>query len=326
MEETMVMNEQQPVDNKKVNKNKTWKPVVIGGVSGIALGGVATAAVAATTNNSTPETTNGETSLTGVHGSAHVDGNVPVAQVSDDMSFSEAFHAAHAQVGPGGVFVWHGQVYTTYTEDEWNNMTPAEHAEFGNHVHVQYDEPSHTSTQSTAQATPTVEVVSEPTTSTDSQSEHVAHVDDNNNNTTEQQEVQVEVQEPPVTVAQQPANNGGTQEGGEEIIGGTTPVEPEVEVMAYETISNDDGSQMDLAVVSVGGQEMGIYDVNQDGTADLMAVDANNNQHIEDNEIQDISSEGISMQALHDDYIAQNDPSMQGPDYINDGNVDNYMA
>lgn len=330
MEETMVMNEQQPVENKKVNKNNTWKSVVIGGVSGIAFGGVATAAVAATTNHTSEDAENGETTLTGVSGSAHVDGSVPVAQVSDDMSFSEAFHAAHEQVGPGGVFVWHGQVYGTYTADEWNSMTPAEQAEFGSHVHVQYAESSHTSSQSTNHEAPVAEVVAEqPATTTEHQSGQVAHVNEannTNNGTPEQQEIQVEVQEPPVTVAQQPTNTGNVPEGGEEVIGGVSPVEPEVEVLAYETISNEDGSQMDLAVVSVGGQEMGIYDVNQDGTADLMAIDANNNQQIEDNEITDISSEGLSMQPLHDEYIAQNDPSMQGPDYINDGDVDNYMA
>ena len=290
MEETMVMNEQQPVENKKVDKNNNWKPVVIGGVSGIVLGGVATAAVAATASRMSENEANGETTLTGVNGSAQVDDSIPVAQVSDDMSFSDAFHAAYEQVGPGGVFVWHGQVYSTFTEDEWNSMTPAEQAEFGSHVHVQYAESSHTSSQSTNHEAPVAEVVAEqPATITEHQNEQVAHVDDTNNGTPEQQEVQVEV-------------------------------------LAYETVPGADGSQMDLAVVSVNGQEMGIYDVNVDGTADLLAVDENNNQQIDDNEIHDISSQNVSMQALHDDYIAQNDPSMQGPDYINDGDVDNYMA
>ena len=304
MEETMVMNGQQPVENKKVNKNNTWKPVVIGGVSGIAFGGVATAAVAAITKHTSEDAENGETTLTGVNGSAQVDDSIPVAQVSDDMSFSDAFNAAHDQVGPGGVFVWHGQVYSTFTEDEWNSMTPAEQAEFGNHVHVQYDEPSPASAQPAAQPAPAVEVVSEPSANTGTHTEQVAHV---------------EPQEPQVTVVQQSGQTNVT--GGE-----APPVEQEVEVLLYETVSNEDGSQMDLAVVSVNGQEMGIYDVNVDGTADLLAVDENNNQQIDENEIHDISSQNVSMQALHDDYIAQNAPSMQGPDYINDGDVDNYMA
>lgn len=46
--------------------------------------------------------------------------------VSDDMSFSEAFAAARAEVGPGGVFEWHGGVYGTYYADEWNAMTAEE--------------------------------------------------------------------------------------------------------------------------------------------------------------------------------------------------------
>ena len=302
MEETMAMNEQQPVENKKVSKNETWKPVVIGGVSGIALGGVATAAVAATADDTTAEAVVDGTTLTGVDGSAHVDSSVPVAQVSDGMSFSEAFHSAHDQVGPGGVFVWHGQVYSTFTEDEWNSMTPAEQAEFGNHVHVQYDEPSHASAQLAAQSAPAVEVVSEPAANTGTHDEQVAHAG---------------TQEPQVTVAQQPEQTNVTE-------GEVPQVEPEV--LAYETVSGADGSQMDVAVVSVGGQTVGVYDVNQDGTADLLVADENNNQQIEENEIHDISSENVSMQALHDDYMGQNDPSMQGRDYINDGNVDNYMA
>lgn len=55
---------------------------------------------------------------------------VKVAQVDDDVSFSEAFADARAQVGPGGVFEWRGHVYNTYYESEWENMSPAERAEY----------------------------------------------------------------------------------------------------------------------------------------------------------------------------------------------------
>lgn len=303
MEETMVTNEQQPVENenKKANKSNTWKQVAIGGVSGIALGGLATAAVAATTNHPAEGGDAEDVVLNGVNGTAHVDSSIPVAQVSDDMSFGEAFAAAHEQVGPGGVFVWHGQVYSTYTAEEWNSMTSAEHAEFGSHVNIVYDEPSH-SPQSTAQSTTTAE------------------------HTLEQQEVHVVNQEPAVTVAQNPTSNQEVPvvEVEEPIV--EVAHEPQVEVLHYETITNEDGSQMDLAVVSIDGHEMGLYDVDQDGTADLLAQDVNNDNQISADEIEDISGEGISMQPFHDEYIAQNDPSMQGPDYINDGNVESYMA
>ena len=46
------------------------------------------------------------------------DEGVKVAQVSDDVSFNEAFADARAQVGPGGVFEWHGRVYGTYYKEE----------------------------------------------------------------------------------------------------------------------------------------------------------------------------------------------------------------
>ena len=37
---------------------------------------------------------------------------------SDDQSFSEAFNTARAELGPGGVFSWHGNLYNTYTAEE----------------------------------------------------------------------------------------------------------------------------------------------------------------------------------------------------------------
>ena len=46
------------------------------------------------------------------------------------MTFAEAFQSARAQVGPGGVFEWHGGVYGTYTADEWNAMSAEDKAAF----------------------------------------------------------------------------------------------------------------------------------------------------------------------------------------------------
>lgn len=55
--------------------------------------------------------------------------------VNDDMSFSEAFAAARHEVGPGGVFTWHGNVYGTYYANEWNSMTDEEKADYSRAVH-----------------------------------------------------------------------------------------------------------------------------------------------------------------------------------------------
>lgn len=58
------------------------------------------------------------------------DEGVRIAQVNDDASFSQAFADARAQVGAGGAFEWRGHVYSTYYEEEWNNMSAEERANY----------------------------------------------------------------------------------------------------------------------------------------------------------------------------------------------------
>lgn len=110
---------------------------------------------------------------------------------------------------------------------------------------------------------------------------------------------------------------------------GPTPEEPEIEVVSYETVTNEDGSQMDVAVVNTQGQTVMIADVDQNGIADVMASDLNNNGQLDNGEIVDISEQNIAMQPLQEvaniggnEMIAQTNDV----DYINDANVDDYIA
>lgn len=105
--------------------------------------------------------------------------------------------------------------------------------------------------------------------------------------------------------------------------------DPEIEVVSYETVTNEDGSQIDVAVVNAQGQTVMIADVDQNGFADVMASDLNNNGQLDNGEIVDISDQNIAMQPLQEaanmggnDMIAQNNDV----DYINDANVDDYIA
>ena len=109
---------------------------------------------------------------------------------------------------------------------------------------------------------------------------------------------------------------------------GQTP-ESEIEVVSYETVTNEDGSQMDVAVVNAQGQAVMIADVDQNGYADVMASDLNNNGQLDNGEIVDVSDQNIAMQPLQEaanmggnDMIAQTNDV----DYINDANVDDYIA
>lgn len=70
--------------------------------------------------------------------------DLPIASgVNDDMSFSEAFAAAREEVGAGGMFYWHGNGYGTYYENEWNDMSAEDKADYWasvSHSHSSYVE------------------------------------------------------------------------------------------------------------------------------------------------------------------------------------------
>lgn len=146
-----------------------WKEITIGGVSGILLGGAGSFAATAATLNNTDEVLdenaeeNNETQSeenVATEEAAHVVAHGNVASgVNDNMSFNEAFAAARSEVGAGGCFVWHGNVYGTYYASEWNAMSPAQRDEFvsqttgvdTSHSHATYAHHSTASHTQTAQ-------------------------------------------------------------------------------------------------------------------------------------------------------------------------------
>lgn len=136
MNETTIYEKRPTVNGQTQDKNhdSSWKQVTLGGVSGILMGAGAmyagqTFAKDIETDESSkveaPEA--GETSHT-------LENGLKVAAVSDEMSFGEAFAAARAEVGPGGVFHWHGGIYNTYSAEEWNNMTIEQKHDFAQQV------------------------------------------------------------------------------------------------------------------------------------------------------------------------------------------------
>lgn len=101
-----------------------------------------------------------------------------------------------------------------------------------------------------------------------------------------------------------------------------------VEVLSYQTVTDENGQRVEIAVIAIDESPILIADVDEDGEADLMAADENGNQQIDGNEIHDISDAHLAMQPLHDAYeanqqhLTENALALdEGPDYINDGNV-----
>lgn len=166
-DETMAMPGRQPqqMTPPPYNPNKVqqpaqpastdmWKPVTIGGFAGVLLGAGGTLAIEQLLDSSDEEQliADNEQPVEELMPAVEptptpqtADSNVVAASntqpqpSADDLSFEEAFLVARAQVGPGGVFTWHGETYTTYTPDEWNALSPNQQAAFVQEVYAHYD-------------------------------------------------------------------------------------------------------------------------------------------------------------------------------------------
>lgn len=248
-----------------------WKNVMIGGVPGIAIGALGTG-LATSASATTP-------SITEVDPVSPELEPLPVAEVSDDMSFGEAFAAAREQVGPGGVFEWRGNVYNTYNAEEWEAMTPEDRAEFADRLTV----------------TP----------------------------------VDIEVEA--VGPEQVPETTGGEagvahEENGvaheEEVTG-----EVDIQIAEVGTVVMEDGSEVVMATGQVEGHAAVLADVDNDGVIDAMAVDVNDNNILDDNEVVSVEDAAITVEdvALLAENNIADDPTdclyAGTPDYINDADT-----
>ena len=163
-ENTISFNENEN-KNKEVknaaSNDKLWKKVTFGTASGILLGAGAIFAVNRISQDDAPEAVeklaaapqNAQeevveeaaeeaeaaeaTETTAVESDATIYDQAPVAEVSDKLSFDDAFAQARAEVGPGGVFAWHKGIYGTYYTDEWEAMSDDQKAEFVQSVNPQ---------------------------------------------------------------------------------------------------------------------------------------------------------------------------------------------
>ncbi len=244
---------------------KGWSKVAAGFGGGIVMGSLATLLTA---SSKVPEEGAAEELTTEVEVPGLI-GEIRVAQgVTDDMSFNEAFEAARAEVGSGGAFVWHGNVYNTYTADEWNAMTDEQREAFGDNFQSQ-----------------------------------AANID---THTTGNE-----------------ANDGS----GINVVDVNPPIDnpiddstPEVKVLGFA--QHESGAM--LAGVEIDGQEFVVVDIDNNNEADAVMADLNGDGNISENEIGDISGQGVYMSDLA---AMQNSQDLaMGPDYINDADTNVYEA
>lgn len=244
-----------------MEKKETWKPVTIGGITGILMGAGAVYGVQTLASE------------TGNDASANTKDGLKAMSANDDLSFADAFNAARAELGPGGVFTWHGNIYNTYTADEWQAMTENEQNDFAEEVNPEVS-PADIDVAEIEDATTSEEDV---LIAENSQTQQVS--DDNIHATTWNDIVQED---------------------------------NDVRVIGYGDIEMSDGNTVTMQELDVNGQRVAIVDVDKDGDPDFAMTDLNQNREMDEGEVIDLhTGEAVSFtndDLAETDYSADFDP------------------
>lgn len=257
----------------------------VGRILGGAAAGIALGAAATVLSSGTP--VDGAEANGGDEVPTWSDGEVPVAHgVNDDMSFTEAFNTARTEVGPGGAFEWHGNIYHTYNKDEWDNMSAEDKAAFGQHFSW---------TGSTTAQNDEVEVVNVHTaghTNGHTTGHTTGHTAGHATAQTETVQAQPVAQGPQ---GDEPNYITGNQGPHPQPVASNEPhtvsEESDVQILG---VSHDDETGYTFAQLSVDNHDAIMVDIDGDHEFDVLAVDFNDNGKLEDNEYANISGGHIT--------------------------------
>lgn len=280
-------------------KSGAWKSVLIGGVPGVILGTAGTAFAQEVIDVPHQDNQSEEAPDTNADHVEPQEVGVEMAEsVNDDMSFGEAFAAAREEVGPGGVFEWHGNLYNTYSAAEWEAMSDEDRQEFANNVYNASN--------------------NEENPEEGEQGQDLAELENNDNGESgvEQEPATNEVIAEGDTEPADPTDIEATseEEAGNEVI--------DVQVHEVGSVATEDGEIMNVAVATVDGHDAAFVDVDNDGYVDGVLVDANDDGVIEDNEVIETPDSDVDMSYLAMMTEGPEDSMYDGtPDYTNDADT-----
>lgn len=255
-EQTQLVDEQSQIIEETVNEEqetsqeskRSSRVKKVAGVAGVAAAGVAAGAVFTSMASGDDAKTTQANAADKAH-TAVPAGNVKVAEVSDDMSFDEAFASARKQVGAGGVFEWRGKLYGTYYKNEWDNMSQADKDQYAANV---FGTPQAKVHNENIQEAPRKDMPEDA-----EQNTNVQKVSDQTNN-------------------QQDRAEADSGEGGRYNI---------QQVYGARTVIDNNGNPMTMVEAKVNGHNAILCDINQDDKIDSMAIDANDDGRITQDEI-----------------------------------------
>ena len=277
-------------EDVQAGKRGGWKRYASGAASGILIGGVATVLMGMKKPDDVNTTATGKTEGSNKEELSNpewVDDQVAVASsVNDDMSFGEAFAAARAEVGPGGCFEWHGQIYGTYTAEEWSNMTAEERAEYGDHFSWNHIDRTHSQVAQHSPAAQHTATNGSPDSETDDDIEIISvnHTEDNHSDQNQAQN-QSQNQNPHGQNQDNGNDNGKTDDGGD----------GEVQIIG---VTHNEIDDVNIAHLTINNEDVILIDVDNDTVFDYLAIDANHNNQLDEGEITDIQEQNLTVNDL----------------------------
>ncbi len=252
---------------------ESWKPVTIGGLTGILMGAGAMYGVQAIASGSNEVASSAEDGL-------------KVATVDDSMSFSQAFAAAREQVGAGGVFTWHGNIFNTYTAAEWKAMSNDDKHQFAEQVKPQIS----------ASDIDTHQLVA-----------HVAP--EENVNVQEEPSISVEVEDEPLPDATLEYASEAQKTPNGDLTWDDITNNEDVRIIGFKDVEIGRGRSVAMQEIEVNGQRVAVIDVDKDGNPDLAMSDLNHNQEMDEGEVLDLHT-GEPLAFNNDAQAPQDVPDM----------------
>ncbi len=326
-EETTISNGAQNVgDNtpKKNNGNATWKSVTIGGLTGIFFGvasSVGSNIYAATKRGEEKaaeklEAKASEDELNAVEVKATPKPKATVhteeekvekpekeellaetTPTDEEKSFEDGFNEAREALGPGKLFVWDGKVCTTYTEEEWNNLTDEERQEFALNAQSFTDD---------GDQDQVIDVAVERT------EPMMASADDGNDDVKEVEETTVNTNE---SQTQDPSSD---------------QLDDDVQILGVKTVTLPNGEVVDMAHVRHYNEDVAIIDFDQDGIGDVAMADLNHNGIPDEGEIVDLHTKQVisvgRANAHEEDIQPETDPSVSVEADYGNGADDSFIT
>ena len=214
--------------------------------------------------------------------------------VDDGMTFEEAFSTARETTGPGSAFEWRGNIYATYTLEEWTEMSDDQKSDFYTTLHIA--NPFSSSDE--------IEVVQADVLTEEGASIHASSG-----------------QKPEEAIIAQNTVRLEEDTNDEDIpivsVGSLSDNENDIQILGF---SQDISTGYNVGHLSVDGEEVVVIDVDGDMVFDSMVADLNHDGDITPDEIIDISQNSLSLDDFrgHSDIFNPLTSSGETPDYLSE--------